>query len=127
MVEKIHRIERTSDLIETSKRWEICKLPSNMDGRSFLDIGCWAGGFCVEAKKRGATRVLGVDYVKSDYVTKFTEEYDFEFLQCDVFSEKFLEIPNFDVVFCSGVLYHVENPVSLLFRLKVKTMKFLLE
>ena len=43
----------------------------------------------------------------------------------DIFSEKFLELDRFDVVLCSGVLYHVENVLSLLFRLR-KTVDELL-
>jgi len=90
---------------------------------TFLDVGCWAGGFCVEAMKRGAKRAFGIDMVKGDSVSKLQKVQPFEFLLVDILSEKFLEIPSFDIVFCAGVLYHVENPISLLFRLKSKTLK----
>src|SRR5262245_52791248 len=36
-------------------------LPENLDGRSLLDVGCNGGFYMVEAKRRGAGRVLGVD------------------------------------------------------------------
>jgi len=115
--------EKASNLIETKQRWEQYKLPDDMKDKTFLDVGCWAGGFCVEAKRRGASKVLGIDMIKSDFIDKFQKEYDFQFLQCDIFSEKFLEIPSFDIVFCSNVLYHVENVISLLFRLKNKVIE----
>src|SRR5262249_61439718 len=43
--------------------WELVKecLPSDLTGQSVLDVGCNAGLYSVEAKRRGAARVLGVD------------------------------------------------------------------
>ena len=122
----INNFEKTTNEMEIRTRWKEYKLPEKLNGKTFLDIGCWAGGFCKEAKKRGATNVLGIDMVKSPKIEEFQKEYDFEFLLCDIFSEKFLEIPRFDLVFCAGVLYHVENPISLLFRLKTKTREKLI-
>lgn len=40
---------------------EKLRLPKDMSGKSFLDIGCNEGFFCLEAVKRGASRVVGVD------------------------------------------------------------------
>ena len=39
-------------------------------------------------------------------------------MQLDILSEKWLELDTFDVVLCGGVLYHVENVISFLFRLR---------
>jgi len=117
---------KTSNLSETHKRWNQYKLPENMEGMSFLDIGCWAGGFCVEAVKRGAKHVLGIDMIKNSTLENFQKEYGFDFLICYILSYKFLEIPSFDIVFCGGVLYHVENPITLLFRLKTKVKQSLI-
>src|SRR4051812_39057169 len=36
-------------------------LPEDLSGRSVLDIGCNAGFYSIEMKKRGADRVLGID------------------------------------------------------------------
>src|SRR6266498_2102465 len=43
--------------------WETVKvcLPDNLSGKSVLDVGCNAGFYSVEMKRRGAARVLGVD------------------------------------------------------------------
>ena len=111
-----------SDLDETRQRWELYGLPEDMTRKSFLDVGCWTGGFCLEAKRRGAERVLGIDMVKSPLVNEFQRKSGFEFLLCDIFSDKYLELPSFDIVFCAGVLYHVENVISLLYRLKIKAL-----
>jgi len=36
-------------------------MPKNLEGKSVLDLGCNEGFFCIEAVKRGATRVVGID------------------------------------------------------------------
>ena len=36
-------------------------LPEDLSGKSVLDVGCNAGFYAIEAKRRGAQRVLGVD------------------------------------------------------------------
>src|SRR5436309_596182 len=36
-------------------------LPQDLSGKTVLDVGCNAGFYAVEAKRRGARRVLGVD------------------------------------------------------------------
>ncbi|MGH7660774.1 MAG: class I SAM-dependent methyltransferase [Vulcanimicrobiaceae bacterium] len=99
-------------------QWDAHGLPADLTGKSFVDIGCWEGDVCAEAVKRGADFVLGVDYCTSPDLTGNIERSGFSFVQLDVFSEKLLELPEFDVVHCAGVMYHVENPMSLLFRLR---------
>src|SRR5215471_12044551 len=43
--------------------WEILKhcFPEDLSGKTVLDVGCNAGFYSIEAKRRGAARVLGVD------------------------------------------------------------------
>src|SRR5215208_1805525 len=36
-------------------------LPTDLSGRTVLDIGCNAGFYSIEMKRRGAERVLGID------------------------------------------------------------------
>jgi hypothetical protein len=43
----------------------------------------------------------------------------------DVFSEKLFHLQQHDIVTCVGVLYHVENPLSLLMRLRSLTREVL--
>lgn len=101
-----------------ASRWEQFRLPVELAGRSFLDVGCWEGVHCAEAVRRDATQVVGVDLCPSEDLATNVDRYGFDFLQIDVFSEKWLELGEFDVVLCSGLLYHVENVASLLFRLR---------
>lgn len=106
-------------------KWDRYKLPEDMTGKTFLDVGCWEGINCAEAVRRGARKVVGVDLCTSRKLRKNVETFGFEFIQMDVLSEKWLELDDFDVVLCSGVLYHVENVISLLFRLRKVTRELL--
>src|SRR4028118_22482 len=36
-------------------------IPEDLSGKSVLDIGCNAGFYSIEMKRRGASRVLGID------------------------------------------------------------------
>src|SRR5690606_30356158 len=36
-------------------------LPARLDGKTVLDVGCNAGFYSLEMKRRGAARVLGID------------------------------------------------------------------
>ena len=99
-------------------KWEQFGLPGNLRGKSFIDVGCWEGNICLEAADRGAKTVIGTDYCTSPELSKALESGKFSFIQLDIFSEKFLSLPLFDVVYSAGVLYHVENPMSYLVRLR---------
>ena len=113
-------MERASDLDQVRNRWESYGLPDRMQGKTFLDVGCWAGGFCKVAVQKGATSAIGIDSVPSSYWSTFQHPH-IEYLIMDVFNPNFLGLPVFDVVLCSGVLYHVSDPVGLLRRLRMKT------
>ena len=118
----VHRVSaalgRDRRAPQTRNKWKRYQLPEDMTGKSFLDVGCWEGVNCAEAVTRGARRVVGVDLCTSSALAENVDRYGFEFLQLDVLSEKWIELDSFDVVLCSGVLYHVENVISLLFRLR---------
>jgi SAM-dependent methyltransferase len=106
----------------SKKAWEIYGLPTSMQDRSFLEIGCAKGSIVEEAKNRGATEAIGIDLVQE------TEWKDGKgtYYPMDVFSPGYLGLPMCDVVVCAGVLYHVHDPVGLLRRLHMKTRELLL-
>jgi tRNA (mo5U34)-methyltransferase len=99
-------------------RWERFRLPVELAGKSFLDVGCWEGVHCAEAVRRGAEDVVGVDLCTDADLSFNVERYGFEFLQMDVFTDKWWELGDFDVVLCSGLLFHTESPFSLILRLR---------
>src|SRR5262245_38300602 len=92
-------------------------IPRDLSGASVLDIGCNAGFYCLELKKRGASRVLGVD-VDDRYLSqaRFAAEVlglDVEFAKCSVYDAD--QIPGqFDYVLFMGVFYHLRYPLFAL-------------
>ena len=92
-------------------------LPADLTGKSVLDIGCNAGFYSMEMKRRGASRVLGVDH-DADYLAQArfaaeVEGMDIEFRQLSVYDVGALG-ERFDVVFFIGVLYHLRHPMLAL-------------
>ena len=96
----------------------------DLRGKSFLDVGAWNGGFCVEAAKRGAARIVGLDSVtwNSAYF-RGRETFDlvsrrhgnrFEAIDIDV-DRPGLDLGGqgpFDVVLYAGVFYHLVDPIA---------------
>ncbi len=106
-------------------RWEQFRLPVELSGKTFLDVGCWEGVHCADAIRRGADGVTGIDICTCPDLAANVERYGFEFLQMDVFGEHWLGLDRFDVVLCSGLIYHVPDPMALLMRLRAVTGELL--
>src|SRR5579885_2440295 len=92
-------------------------IPQDLHGKSVLDIGCNAGFYSMEMKRRGADRVLGVDF-DPDYLAqaRFAAEVaglDIEYRQLSVYDVGALG-ERFDIVFFIGVLYHLRHPLLAL-------------
>ena len=82
----------------------------DVKGKSFVDVGAFDGITCREAIRQGASPVLGIDYIINEQLKNSGAEP----VPMDIFSEKWLFLPKFDVVSCQGVFYHVPDIVSLL-------------
>ena len=100
-------------------KWERFRhaLPADLSGKTVLDIGCNAGFYSMEMKRRGAARVLGVDF-DEDYLAqaRFAAEVEglaIEFRQLSVYDVGALR-ERFDVVFFIGVFYHLRHPLLAL-------------
>jgi tRNA (mo5U34)-methyltransferase len=92
-------------------------ISANLAGRTVLDIGCNAGFYSIEMKRRGAARVLGIDS-KDDYLdqARFAAEVnglDIEFRNLSVYDVALLA-EKFDVVLFMGVFYHLRHPLLAL-------------
>ena len=92
-------------------------IPQDMTGRSVLDIGANGGFYAMEMKRRGADRVLGIDF-DEDYLAQArfaaeVEGLDVEFRRMSVYDVGALA-ERFDVVFFIGVLYHLRHPLLAL-------------
>ncbi len=92
-------------------------IPQDLTGKSVLDIGCNGGFYSIEMKKRGAERVLGVDFDDAYLAqARFAADvmgYDIEFRRLSVYDLGHLG-EMFDVVIFMGVLYHLRHPLLAL-------------
>ena len=92
-------------------------LPADLTGKTVLDIGCNAGFYSIEMKRRGAARVLGVDsdehYLAQGRFAAETLGLDIEFRQGSVYDVAALG-ERFDVVIFMGVFYHLRHPLLAL-------------
>ena len=98
-------------------------IPADLSGATVLDIGCNAGFYSIEMKRRGAERVLGIDvddrYLSQARFAAETLELDIEFQKLSVYDVD--RIPGqFDFVFFMGVLYHLRYPLFALDKVVTK-------
>jgi tRNA (mo5U34)-methyltransferase len=93
-------------------------IPADLSGKSVLDVGCNAGFYSIEMKKRGAARVVAIDsdeiYLEQGRFAASVVGYDdIEFRKMDVYDVGKLG-EQFDVVIFMGVLYHLRHPLLAL-------------
>ena len=92
-------------------------IPNSLKGKSVIDIGCNAGFYAMEMKRRGADRVLGLDsrdhYLAQARFAAEVNELDVEFRNLSVYEVAKLG-ETFDLVIFMGVLYHLRHPLLAL-------------
>lgn len=92
-------------------------IPADLTGRSVLDIGCNAGFYSIEMKRRGADTVVGIDSDEAYLAqARFAAEVcgvDIDFRRLSVYDVAKLG-RRFDLVLFMGVLYHLRHPLLAL-------------
>jgi tRNA (mo5U34)-methyltransferase len=93
-------------------------LPADLSGKSVLDIGCNAGFYSFEMKKRGASRVLGIDHDEyylnqARFAAQVLGFEDVEFRRMTVYDVAALG-ERFDLVLFMGLVYHLRHPLLAL-------------
>ena len=94
-------------------------LPEDLRGKTVLDIGCNAGFYSIEMKRRGASRVLGIDsderYLDQARLAAEVLGHDdaIQFAKLDVYDIGAIG-ETFDLVIFMGVLYHLRHPLLAL-------------
>ena len=92
-------------------------VPEDLTGMSVLDLGCNAGFYAMEMKRRGATRVLGTDsdprYLEQARFAAEVNGLDIEYRELSVYDVAKLG-ERFDLVIFMGVLYHLRHPLLAL-------------
>jgi len=108
-------------------RYEVAmKEAADVRGKTVLDIGCGSGVYSVELAKRGAARVLGIDFsepmlslardaARAAGVESTTEFVSGEFLSHDFGSE------SFDYSIAMGVFDYLENAPPFLSKMSQLT------
>jgi tRNA (mo5U34)-methyltransferase len=92
-------------------------IPLDLSGATVLDIGCNGGFYSIEMKRRGASRVLGIDvddrYLNQARFAAATVGLEIEFEKRSVYDAD--AIPGqFDYVFFMGLVYHLRYPLFAL-------------
>ncbi len=120
------------DYPEVKWRYLRDALPADLTGKSVLDIGCNAGFYSIELKRRGAARVLGIDteelYLNQARLVQRELAHDepgldIEYRYCSAYDV--LSIPaefpaQFDIVLFMGIFYHLRYPLYALDRVVQK-------
>jgi tRNA (mo5U34)-methyltransferase len=112
--------------------WEKVRacLPEELAGRSVLDVGCNAGFYAVELKRRGAGRVLGVDsqrnLIRQAGFVRDVLGLDIEYRRVSVYDLDPRELGQFDVTLALGLVYHCKHLVLALERLFAVTRELLI-
>jgi len=92
-------------------------IPADLTGMSVLDIGCNAGFYSIEMKKRGARRVVAIDsdedYLKQGRFAAAVNDVEIDFHKMSVYEVPQLQ-ERFDLVIFMGVLYHLRHPLLAL-------------
>lgn len=95
-------------------------IPEDLHGATVLDVGCNAGFYAIEMKKRGARRVVGIDvddrYLEQARFAAKTLGFDIELEKCSVYAADRLA-GHFDYVLFMGVFYHLRYPLFALDKL----------
>ena len=111
--------------------WETVKacVPSNLAGMTVLDVGCNAGFYSIEMKRRGAARVLGLD-AQRDLIrqAEFVREVlglDIEYGRKSVYDLDPSTMGQFDVTLALGLIYHCKHLVLALEKLFLITRRLL--
>lgn len=93
-------------------------LPGGLAGRSVVDLGCAEGGFALAFAADGADRVLGIEareisVRRAELARDLLGLEQAEFVVADI-KQELAQRGEFDVVFATGILYHVADPASML-------------
>jgi tRNA (mo5U34)-methyltransferase len=92
-------------------------IPYDLSGKSVLDVGCNAGFYSIQMKKRGAERVVGIDtdekYLDQARFAAKVNGMEIEFRNLSVYRVAELK-EQFDLVLFMGVLYHLRHPLLAL-------------
>jgi tRNA (mo5U34)-methyltransferase len=96
-------------------------IPTDLSGKTVLDVGCNGGFYSIEMKKRGASRVVGIDtddaYLDQARFAARVNGVELELRNMSVYDVERLG-ETFDLVIFMGVLYQLRHPLLALHLLR---------
>ena len=122
-----HREQTRLDSLMRHAFPELLKIyGGSLKGKRVIDIASNAGGFSIEAAKLGADYVLGIDVAdryldQANFIKRALgmDQVEFRKMAMEDISEESTGM--FDIAFCFGILYHLENPVYAMKKLAAVT------
>ncbi len=99
------------------------KMPFGL--RTAVDVGCGLGHFSGLLQSIGF-EITGVDGRQQNVEEAQRRNPNIRFLRFDAEDPSLLSLGRFDLVFCFGLLYHLENPLLAIRHLRAMTEKVLL-
>ena len=101
-------------------------VPGSLHGMNVLELGPLEGAHTYQLAKLGANRILAIEanseaFLKCLVVKDILQTPHCQFLLGDCL--KFLQVScdQFDMIFCSGILYHMENPFDMVKAISQRT------
>lgn len=95
----------------SSEKLRRLALPSDLTGRNFLDVGCNEGFFCMAARERGASKVVGID-ADPRTIARAIERFP----DVDFRVQSWAALPDgpFDIILLSSALHYESRPLILI-------------
>jgi len=93
-----------------------------INGKTILDVGCGSGRYALEFARRGAHRVVGIDFAQAmidlakNYADDLAEKERCKFISGDFIEYDFKE--KFDYTIAMGFFDYLKNPSDYLVRMK---------
>ena len=112
--------------------WEKVRaaIPEDLSDKTLLDVGCNAGFYSIEASRRGAARVLGIDsqrnLIRQAVFVRDVLGLDIEYRRLTVYDLDPRELGQFDITLALGLVYHCKHLVLALERLFAITRELLI-
>lgn len=101
----------------TAEALELGMLPTSLDGKQVLDVGCWSGGdLLVLAGLGGQVTCVEEHPIAARASRRLTEllGLDAPVIEASLYADRPDWVGKFDYVYCSGVIYHVTDPLLFL-------------
>jgi tRNA (mo5U34)-methyltransferase len=115
-----------------AETWEKIRrcLPEDLSGKSVLDVGCNAGFYAIEAKRRQAERVLGIDaqrhHVRQALFVRRVLQLNIDYRRMSIYDLNRKTVGQFDVTLALGLIYHCKHLILALERLYEVTKELLI-